>query len=113
MANTYKILGQNRYAAGSSTTYETAYTVPTSTSAVISTIALCNTTPSAYTVRLCVVPSGGTPSANNALMYDTSIPANTIVPLTIGITLATGDSIRLASPMSGWITTHVFGSEIA
>ncbi len=112
MATTYKILGQNRYAAGANT-FETVYTVPAATSAVVSTLSVTNTTPSAYTMRICIVKSGESPSANNALIYDASFAANSVTPFTIGITLGTGDSIRVASSMSGWSVVHVFGSEIA
>jgi len=108
MATTYKVLGQLDSAA---TTIESVYTVPASTSAVVSTITACNTTAAAITVRIYVVKSGGSATVANALYYDLPIAVGDTFAITGGITLATGDLIRAYSS-AAHCCFQIFGSEV-
>jgi len=54
----------------------TYYTVAANTKIVLTNIDLCNTSGSSETVSVCLVPAGAVAGADNALIYDLPIPAN-------------------------------------
>lgn len=108
MATTYKVLGQVNPAA---TTLTTLYAVPAATSAVASTIAICNLGGVSSTFRVAVRPAGATLANSHYLNYNTTVPANDTVFLTIGITLATTDVVSVYAS-AGTLNFSMFGSEI-
>lgn len=108
MANAYKVLGQVNPAA---TTATTLYTVPSSTSTVVSTINVCNQSASAGTFRIAIRPAGATLAAQHYLSYDTVIAANDSIALTIGVTLATTDVITVYAN-TATMSFAAFGTEI-
>jgi hypothetical protein len=114
MATTYKVLAQ-----ATPTTSRTSiaaasgdYVVPSATATVVSTISITNTTSGALSAYAYVVKSGGTSGTANAIVYGSSVAANSITTITIGITLATGDALVFGSSATG-LTIQAFGSEIA
>ena len=109
MATTYKVLGQSNPAA---TTATTLYTVPASTSAVVSTIVICNQAAAAATYRISIRPAGGAQTAAMYVAYDVAIAANDSTALTLGITLATTDVITVYGS-TATLSFVAFGSEIA
>ena len=109
MATTYKVLGQLNPAA---TTATTLYTVPNSTSAVLSTISVCNQAASAGTFRIAIRPSGATLAAQHYIYYDSPIAANDGIAITIGITLAATDVITVYASSDN-MSFSAFGSEIS
>jgi len=108
MATTYKVLGQSNPSA---TTATTLYTVPASTSTVVSTISICNQASSSATYRIAVRPAGATLAAQHYLAYDIAIAANDTTALTLGITLATTDVVTVYAS-SATLSFSAFGSEI-
>jgi hypothetical protein len=108
MAITYKVLGQLNPAA---TTLTTLYTVPAGASTVISTLNICNQAATATTFRIAVRPAAATIAALHYLTYDTVLPANDRISLTLGITLAATDVISVYAS-TGTISFALFGSEI-
>ena len=108
MATTYKVLGQ---VAPAATTNTTLYTVPSATSAVCSTLVVCNRGLSQVNFRVAVRPAGAAIADSHYLIYDNFIAANDSVFLTLGITLATTDVITVYSN-SSTLTFSLFGSEI-
>lgn len=109
MPTTYKILGQVNPALTSSTDL---YTVPPFTSAVCSTLNIANLAASNGTFRISVIPSGSSIQAKNYLAYDTTIPANDSIALTIGMTLGQFDKVQVyASSISQ--SFNLFGTEIS
>ena len=109
MANTYKVLGQ---VVPSATTATTAYTVPSSTQAVVSTIVVCNRASSAGTYRIAIRPDGASLATSHYVAYDIAIAANDSTALTLGITLGDTDVVTVYAS-SADMTFSVFGSEIA
>jgi len=109
MATVYKVLAQSNPSA---TTATTLYTVPASTSTVISTITVCNQAASAGTYRIAVRPAGATLAASQYVAYDIAIAANDTTALTLGITLATTDIVTVYASAST-MSFAAFGSEIA
>jgi len=108
MATTYKVLGQSNPSA---TTATTLYTVPSSTSTVVSTISICNQAATTASYRIAVRPAGATLAAQHYLAYDIAIAANDTTALTLGITLATTDVVTVYAS-SATLSFSAFGSEI-
>lgn len=108
MATSYKILGQAIPAANVATSL---YTVPSSTTAISSTLQICNQASSAGTVSIAARPAGATLATQHYLLYNTSIAANDSMSLTIGMCLATTDVLTVVSS-SGNISFTLFGSEL-
>jgi len=109
MANTYKVLGQ---VAPSATTATTAYTCPSATQTVISTIVVCNRAASAGTYRISLRPNGATQANEHYLAYDVAIAANDSTALTLGITCDASDVITVYASSAN-MSFNIFGSEIA
>ena len=109
MATAYKVLAQSNPSA---TTATTLYTVPSSTSAVVSTITVCNQAASAGSYRIAVRPAGATLAAQHYVAYDVVIAANDTTALTLGITLATTDVVTVYASAST-MSFAAFGSEIS
>jgi len=109
MATTYKVLGQSNPSA---TTATTLYTVPASTSTVVSTIVVCNQTATAATFRIAVRPAGATLAAVHYAAYDVTVGASDTTALTLGITLATTDVITVYAS-TATLSFHAYGSEIS
>jgi hypothetical protein len=111
MPTAYKVLGRKASAA---TTMEELYAVPSSTSAVVSTITICNRSTSSRTYRIAIKPTTGTTLADeHYIAYDVPIAANDTTALTLGITLATGNSIQVYASAGSSLTFQAFGSEIS
>lgn len=110
MATTYKVLAQ---AAPANTSNANLYTVPSATSAVISTLHIANVTGTAATATVYVRVGGAAAADSNALFKSLSVPANSLYAFTEGITLATTDIITVQSGTSNALTFHAFGSEIS
>ena len=108
MPTTYKVLGQS---APSAITATTLYTVPASTSTVVSTINVCNRANSAATFRIAVRPAGASLANQHYLSYDTPVGSNDAVSITIGVSLATTDVITVYASTAN-LTFSVFGAEI-
>jgi hypothetical protein len=113
MATAYKILGQQAPSAIYPSTTADLYTVPASTSAVISTISVTNTTATAATAYVWVRQAAAAIATGNAILYATSIPANSVTAVTIGVTLATTDKLTVGSGTANALTFQAFGSEIS
>jgi len=107
MTNTYKVLGQSNPAA---TTLTTLYTVPASTSAVASTIAIANLGVST-TVRVAVRPGGATIDNKHYLAYDVLLNQYDTVSLSIGMTLAATDVVSVYAG-TATVAFNLFGAEI-
>jgi glucose-6-phosphate dehydrogenase assembly protein OpcA len=108
MATTYKVLGQINPTANTATTL---YTVPAATQTVVSTIAVCNQASTASTFSLAVQPAGAAVASKHYLNYQTSIPGNDTITITIGLTLGNTDVIS-ANVGSSTISIHAYGSEL-
>ena len=108
MAQTHKVLGQVNPAAA---TLTTLYTVPASTSVIVSTLAICNQAATAATYRLAVRPAGAAVAAQHYLVYDSIVPANDTITLTLGLTLAATDVVSVYASAST-LSFHAYGVEV-
>jgi hypothetical protein len=109
MASVYKVLAQ---AAPSATTESTLYTVPAGYSAVVSTIAITNQAGSSGTYRIAVRPAAdATTTQKHYIVYGATVAASDSILLTLGLTLATGDVVRVYASSAN-MSFSAFGSEI-
>jgi glucose-6-phosphate dehydrogenase assembly protein OpcA len=108
MATVYKVLGQS---APGATTDTDLYTVPASTSAVISTIVVANRATTAATYRIAIRPNGATLANQHYIAYDVTVGASDSTTLTIGLTLAATDIITVYGSTAN-LSFSLFGSEI-
>lgn len=109
MATVYKVLGQSNPAA---TTATTLYTVPGATSAVVSTLSICNLSTTSATYRIAVRPAGATLASSQYIVYDATLTSNNTITLTLGITLAATDVVTVYASTAN-VSFSLFGSEIA
>jgi len=108
MATTYKVLGQS---APSATTATALYTVPSATSAVVSTINVCNRG-SLGTFRIAVRPAGASLANQHYLAYDLQLPASESIAITIGVSLAATDVLEVYASSADF-TFAAFGAEMS
>jgi hypothetical protein len=109
MANVYKILGQSSPLA---TTETVLYVVPVSTSAVCSSISICNRGTTQTTFRVSLSQAGGATANKDYLYYDVTLAGNDTFIATIGVTLATTDVIRIYSGNAN-LSFQIWGTEIS
>lgn len=110
MASVYKVLGQQKPA---DTNNATLYTVPASTEAIVSTLSVTNLTGLDASFRVFVVKSGNSASTSNALVYDSTLTANSFTAFTLGLTLAAGDFLVVRSGTGDAIAFQAFGTELS
>ena len=109
MAITYKVLAQS---APSATTNTDVYTVGAGKQAVVSTITVCNRAASAATYRIAIRVAGSALSNEEYIVYDTQVPANDTISLTLGVTLGAADVVTVYASTAN-LSFNLFGTEIA
>jgi hypothetical protein len=104
------IIGNRLAQAALTTAYATVYTTPLLTRTYVKDIDVCNTTSGALTVYISLVPSGGTAGTANAILYNVSVPAYTVVQWTGSQILTPGDLISVKASGTG-LTVTITGGE--
>jgi hypothetical protein len=107
MATTYKVLGQSNPSA---TTATTLYTVPSASSAVVSSISVCNQAGTAATYRIAVRPAGAALAAQHYIVYGATVPASDATFFTLGLTLAATDVVTVYASSAN-LSFNAYGSE--
>jgi hypothetical protein len=108
MAETVKVLAQ---LAPSATTLTDLYTVPGATSAVVSSLVVCNRGSVDTTFRVAVAVAGAVDATKQYIYYDTAVPGNDSYAVTIGKTFAATDVVRVYAG-NGNLSFNLFGSEL-
>jgi hypothetical protein len=108
MTTTYKVLGQVVPAAD---TLSPLYTVPADTSAVCSTLTICNRGAST-TIRVAVRPADAAIADQHYIIYDSAAEQYAPLFLTLGLTLAATDVVSVYAG-SADVSFSLFGSEIS
>ena len=109
MATAYKVLGQVSPAA---TTETDLYTVPAATSAVASSVIVCNRSAVLSTFRISIAVGGLATTNKDYIYYDLPIGANDTFIATIGVTLATTDKVKVYASNTN-LSFSLYGSEIS
>jgi hypothetical protein len=108
MALTYKVLGQSAPAAATTTSL---YTVPSATYAIVNSVVICNTGPTATTFRVSVAQNGAADTLAQYVAREVPINGNSTTELALGITMDAADILRVFS-QSGTLSFNAFGVEI-
>lgn len=109
MTDTLKTLGQSIPAGN---TLTALYTVPAATSAVVSTLAVCNQSrTSSARVRVSVAIAGAADTLAQYIVYDMLLIPSETQTFTIGVSLATTDVVRVQSD-TGAVSFNLFGVEV-
>ena len=108
MPTTYKVLGQVVSTAGVDTN---VYTVPTSTTAIISSIVVLNRGTGGTTFKVAVRPNGATVENKHYIAYDTPIARNDTTVLSFGVTMDAADVLTINGADNN-LSVSVFGTEI-
>lgn len=108
MPTSYKVLGQSTPSAN---TVTTLYTVPSTANTVVSTVAICNQAAANANVSIAICPANTAVTTSQNIVSNALVVANDTVFLTLGVTLATTDTIRVSANVAN-ISFNAFGSEI-
>jgi len=108
MATIYKVLGQSTPTAA---TLTTAYTVPGSTEAVVSSLTICNRSSTATAFRIAILPGGGSVADTDYIYYDLPIAGNDTFIATIGATLEAASIIQVYNTLAT-VSFNIYGSQI-
>lgn len=111
MAESYKRLGSQTSNATIGTAQTLYGPVPASTSAVTSSIIICNRAATSATYSLAYSAGTTYASTNDYIVFGATIPAYDSIMLTIGITLAT-TTYLLFSASATTVNAIAFGTEI-
>ena len=95
------------------TSPSTLYTVPASTTTIVKQIALCNTATATRTVAVYLVPSGGSASTTNAILYDVSMNAKSTTFVGLSAVMATSYFIQASASVASSVSIHSFGIQEA
>lgn len=109
MPNVLKLLAQSALTESDAT----IYTVPASTTAVIKSIAICNTATAAMTVTLHAVASGGSSSVTNRILSELSINAGETILLSPDLYMTAGCTLRMFASVAAVVGVTVSGVEMA
>jgi glucose-6-phosphate dehydrogenase assembly protein OpcA len=107
VADTYKVLGQSDPVAA---TLTTLYTVPAATSAIVSSVTVCNRSAVATSFRIAVRPAGAAIANQHYLAFDVPIAANEAMSFTLGVTLATTDVLSIFATLAT-LSFNAYGVE--
>ena len=112
MARAYKNL--SLVGSGTIGTYTTLYNTTSTTTAVISTIAIANGGTVDATYRIGIMDSAGTPllASGHFIAYDTTVAGNDTAFITVGMALSNTKYIRVSSSSAN-INFNIFVSEIS
>jgi len=108
MADTLKTLAQANPLAA---TLTDVYTVPALTSAVLSTIMVANRSATATSFRISVAIGGAANSDEQYIAYDVAIDGNDIQEITVGVSLAATDVVRVYATLAT-LSFNLFGVQI-
>lgn len=92
------------------TDYIAMYETPTNVRTYVKDITITNTTASGIRIYVSLVPDEGTPSASNAVFFNTLLPAYTTVQWTGAQILDMGATVQVKASAAG-CTANVTGGE--
>lgn len=112
MPTIYKILAQS---SPSSTAIANVYTVPAATNTVISTLMICNRATVNASYNIAVVGAGAAIANQHYVAFNSVVPANDSIALTVGMSLGATDNIAVQANTTGVnnLGFTLFGTELS
>ena len=108
MTEILQVLGQ---IVPSANTLTPLYTVPGSISASVSSITICNQNSLDVLIRISIAVGGEADDPKQYLYFDLPLDGNDTFIATIGISLASGDIVRVQSNTEN-VSFNIFGVEV-
>lgn len=112
MPTIYKVLAQS---APSSTSISNVYSVPVSTNTIVSTLMICNRATVNASYNIAIQPAGAALANQHYVAFNSVVPANDTIALTVGMSLAATDNIAVQANTTGVnnLSFTIFGTEIS
>lgn len=112
MPTIYKVLAQS---APANTAVLNVYTVPAATNTIISTLMVCNRSSGNAQYNVAIVPGGAALANQHYIAFNSTVPANDSIALTVGMSLAATDNIAIQANTTGNnnLGFTLFGTEIS
>jgi len=112
MPTIYKVLAQS---SPGNTAVINVYTVPAATNTIISTLMICNRANVNTSYNIAVQPSGAALANQHYIAFNSVVPANDSIALTVGMSLAAADNIAIQANTTGNnnLGFTLFGTEIS
>ena len=95
------------------TSSATLYTVPSSTTVIVKQILVANTTSTAATLTLSLVPSGGTAGVTHHIASAVTVQGNALVTFDLAQVMTAADFLAGLQGTSGALTVTISGLTIA
>lgn len=109
MPTIYKVLGQ---VAPAVTTTVDLYAVPPATNAVTSTLMVCNRLGANAAYNIAIRPANTALANQHYIAFNSLIPANDSIALTIGMSLGANDVVTVQANTPNVMGFSLFGTEI-
>lgn len=112
MPTIYKVLAQSAPGSG---TIANVYTVPAGTNTIISTLMVCNRSSGNASYNIAIQPGGAALANQHYIAFNSLVPANDSIALTVGMSLAATDNIAVQANTTGVnnLGFTIFGTEIS
>jgi hypothetical protein len=112
MPTIYKVLAQS---APGNTAIQNVYTVPAATNTIISTLMICNRSTVNAAYNIAIQPAGAALANQHYIAFNSTVPANDSIALTVGMSLAATDNIAIQANTTGNnnLGFTIFGTEIS
>jgi len=94
------------------TALATYYTVAT-TNGILKDVVVVNSSTTSQTIRLHVVPSGGTAGVANAILYDAELLPNETKVINLSLILNNGDTIQASASTANVVGVTISGVDVA
>lgn len=108
MTDALKVLGQ---VVPSATILTTLYTVPSATQTSVSSIFVCNQSGANILFNISVAVNGAADNPKQYIYFQVPLDPNDSFVATVGLSLATGDIVRVLSD-TGSVSFNLFGVEV-
>ena len=102
-----------RFVQFTPTTANVSYYTVTAANAILKDIVISNSSASSVTIRIHIVPSGGTNSVANAIVYNLSLLPNDTQILNLSLVLNNGDTIQARASVSNVVGVTMSGVTVA
>jgi hypothetical protein len=109
MATNFKVLGQIQSVAN---TLQDVYVVPNNANTIVSTINVCNQASTSDIFRVAIRPGNATIQSKHYIAFNTTVPPNDTVSLSLGLGLGQTDVITVMANTSS-VSFGIFGTEIS
>lgn len=111
MGQYQNIVGKKLGSANIGTAYSTLYTVPDLTRTYVKDINICNVTANKHYAYVHIVPTGGTPGIDNAILYNYGVDGGTIYNWRGLVIMNAGDTLQVKANDVNALCIYISGAD--